>query len=79
LGAALLVSVFSVTRWRRWPRTEFGSSSSSSSVLPDYNPLGTLPEHNTEPDLVGGSSAGSGGFGTSWGSSLRGRQETSAW
>ena len=81
LGAALLVSVFSVSRWRRWPRPEFGpSSSSSTALLPDYNPLGTLPERDTEPDLVGGGSVGSGGFGTSWGSSsLRGRQETSTW
>lgn len=79
LGAALLVSVVSVSRWRRWPRAEFGSSSSSSSpLLPDYNPLGTTSEH-TEPDLVGGGSPGSGGFGTSWGSSLRGTQGGSAW
>lgn len=79
LGAALLVSVFSVSRWRRWPRPGM-EPASSSTLLPDYNPLGTLPERDTEPDLVGGGSAGSGGFGTSWGSSsLRGRQETSAW
>jgi hypothetical protein len=78
LGVALLISVFSVTRWRRWPRPEYGSSS-SSSLLPDYNPLGTSSERDTEPDLVGGGSPGSGGFGTSWGSSLRGRQEGGAW
>lgn len=81
LGAALLVSVISVSRWRRWPREGFETTSSNSALLPDYNPLGTLPERDTEPDLVGRTS-GSGGFGTSWGSSLSGgggREGTSSW
>jgi hypothetical protein len=77
LGAALLVSVISVSRWRRWPRPGMETASSSSSLLPDYNPLGGMPERDTEPDLVGRPDAG--GFGTSWAGSLRNRQEGSAW
>jgi len=85
-GAALLLSVFSVSRWRRWPRSAtFGSE--SSSLLPDYNPLGTsASERDTEPDLVGrygSGSSSSGGFGSSWSSGLStstsGRQEGSTW
>lgn len=79
LGAALLVAVVSVARWRRWPRPDVAKAEDTASLLPDYGPLdgGTgRPERDTEPDLLGrhtgsGQYTNTGGLGSSWAASLR--------
>jgi hypothetical protein len=70
LGAALLVAVASVGRWRRWPRPATADAMSDAAVaetsplLPDYSPLGRtgsgLPDRDTQPDLGGRAGRGGG-------------------
>jgi hypothetical protein len=89
LGAALLVAVVSVARWRRWPRPEDAKGAEDiAPLLPDYGPFDSgpgRPERDTVPDLLGRDRAGagdvtnSGATGSSWAASLRSGRSGSTW